>query len=89
MRGKVKRIAQTGCIWSSGYYVHITVDMLGYSLTVKVMPGNLQKRAQVKELTDQVQEVTQRSVKLAYVGQVEPVVSRNEMQSNQVSNSWL
>lgn len=89
MKGKVKRIALTGWFWPSGFYVHITVDMLGDSLTIKVMPGNPQKRAEVKELTDRVQEVTQRSVKRAYVGQVEPVVSRNEMQSNQVSSSWL
>jgi hypothetical protein len=49
--------------------VHITVDMLGYSLTVKVPPANQPERAQVKELTAQAQEVPQHSVKLAYVGQ--------------------
>jgi hypothetical protein len=38
-------------------------------LTAHVTPANAQERAQVKELTEAVQDVTQNSVEIAYVDQ--------------------
>ena len=52
-----------------GSKVHMAVDTLGHLLALLVTPANEQERAQVGELAKQVQEATQRSVKLAYVDQ--------------------
>ena len=52
-----------------GSKVHVAVDTLGNLLALLVTPANEQERAQVGELAKQVQEATQRSVKLAYVDQ--------------------
>ena len=52
-----------------GSKVHVAVDTLGHLLAVLVTPASEQERAQVGELARQVQEATQRSVKLAYVDQ--------------------
>ncbi len=52
-----------------GRKVHLAVDTLGHLLALLVTPANEQERAQVGELAKQVQEATQRSVKLAYVDQ--------------------
>ena len=52
-----------------GSKVHVAVDTLGHLLALLVTPANAQERAQVGELAKQVQEVTQRSVRLAYVDQ--------------------
>ena len=52
-----------------GSKVHVAVDTLGHLFALLVTPANAQKRAQVGELAKQVQEATQRSVKLAYVDQ--------------------
>ena len=52
-----------------GSKVHVAVDTLGNLLALLVTPADEQERAQVGELAKQVQEATQRSVKLAYVDQ--------------------
>ena len=52
-----------------GSKVHVAVDTLGNLLALLVTPANAQERAQVGALAKQVQEATQRSVKLAYVDQ--------------------
>ena len=49
-----------------GSKVHVAVDTLGHLLAVVVTPANAQERAQVGELARQVQEATQRSVKLGF-----------------------
>lgn len=53
----------------NGSKVHIAVDSLGYLLGLVVTPANEQERDQVAELSRQVQEVTGKSVKLAWVDQ--------------------
>lgn len=50
-----------------GSKVHIAVDTLGPLLAVQVMPANEQKRAQVRSLAQEVQHVTGKTVKLAFV----------------------
>jgi transposase len=52
-----------------GSKVHMAVDTLGHLLAAHVTPANEQERAQVGELSRQVQEVTGESVELAYVDQ--------------------
>ena len=52
-----------------GSKVHVAVDTLGNLLALLVTPANEQERAQAGALAKQVQEATQRSVKLAYVDQ--------------------
>lgn len=52
-----------------GSKVHLAVDTLGYLLVAKVTPANAQERSQVKELAAEVREVTQQSVKIAFVDQ--------------------
>ncbi len=52
-----------------GSKVHVAVDTLGHLLALLVTPANEQERAQVGALAKQVQQATQRSVKLAYVDQ--------------------
>lgn len=52
-----------------GTKVHAVVDTLGHLLALHVTPANEQDRQQVKGLAKEVQEVTQRSVQLAYVDQ--------------------
>jgi transposase len=64
-----ERAGYDGYKRKKGSKVHIAVDTLGYLLTLKVTPANEQERAQVKELAAQVQEVTQQSVKVAFVDQ--------------------
>jgi transposase len=49
--------------------VHIAVDTLGNLLALKVTAANEQERAQVAELTAKVQEVTGRTVEIAFVDQ--------------------
>jgi transposase len=53
----------------NGSKVHIAVDTLGNLLALKVTAGNEQERAQVGELAAKSQEVTGRTVELAYVDQ--------------------
>ena len=52
-----------------GSKIHIAVDTLGLLLAAHVTPANEQERAQVKELAQAVQEVTQNSVEVAFVDQ--------------------
>lgn len=50
-----------------GSKIHIAVDTLGLLLAAHVTPANEQERAQVKQLAEEVQEVTQHSVEVAFV----------------------
>jgi transposase len=52
-----------------GSKVHMAVDTLGQLLAILVTPANEQDRAQVGELTEQVQEATGDSVEVAFVDQ--------------------
>jgi transposase len=52
-----------------GSKVHLAVDTLGYLLTLLVRPANEQERAQVAQLTEQIQQVTGESVQVAFVDQ--------------------
>lgn len=52
-----------------GSKIHIAVDTLGLLLAAHVTPANEQERAQVQELAQAVQEVTQQSVQVAFVDQ--------------------
>ncbi|MCY0388452.1 IS5 family transposase [Robbsia sp. Bb-Pol-6] len=49
-----------------GSKVHMAVDTLGHLLAVHVTPANEQERAQVQELSRQVQQVSGQTVRLAY-----------------------
>jgi transposase len=53
----------------NGSKVHIAVDTLGHLLALHVTPANDQERAQVAELSRQVQAATGDAVELAYVDQ--------------------
>lgn len=52
-----------------GSKIHMAVDTLGLLLAAHVTPANEQERAQVKELAQAVQEVTQSSLEVAFVDQ--------------------
>lgn len=52
-----------------GSKIHIAVDTLGFLLAAHVTPANEQERAQVEELAQAVQDVTQNSVEVAFVDQ--------------------
>jgi len=52
-----------------GSKTHIAVDTLGYLLALYITPANEQDRAQVQELAQQVQAVTDQSVEVAFVDQ--------------------
>ncbi len=52
-----------------GSKTHLAVDTLGMLLAVHVTPANEQERAQVTTLTEAVQEVTGRTVEVAFVDQ--------------------
>jgi len=52
-----------------GSKIHLAVDTLGYLLSLHVTPANEQERAQVKQLAEEVQDVTQNSVEVAFVDQ--------------------
>ena len=49
--------------------MHAAVDTLGHLLTLHVTPADEQDRAQVEELAQAVQNLTDQSVELAYVDQ--------------------
>ena len=63
------RAGDDGYKRKKGSKVHVAVDTLGNLLAVLITPANEQERAQAGALAKQVQEATQRSVKLAYVDQ--------------------
>ena len=52
-----------------GSKVHLAVDTRGYLLTLVVTPANEQERAQVAQLTEQIQQVTGEAVQIAFVDQ--------------------
>lgn len=52
-----------------GSKMHMAVDTLGHLLALHVTPANEQERAQVAELSEQVQETTGNTVKVAFVDQ--------------------
>ena len=52
-----------------GSKVHMAVDTLGHLLALHVTPANVQDRAQVARLAEQVQDVTGDAVEVAYVDQ--------------------
>jgi len=52
-----------------GSKTHIAVDTLGHLLALYVTPADAQDRAQVEELAQQVQDVTEESVEVAFVDQ--------------------
>src|SRR5437870_3178549 len=52
-----------------GSKVHMAVNTLGHLLAVHVTPANEQERAQVAELAQAVQKVTDQSVEVAFVDQ--------------------
>src|SRR5437870_1487510 len=52
-----------------GSKVHLAVDTLGHLLALHVTPANEQERAQVAELAQAVQDVTDATVEIAYVDQ--------------------
>src|SRR3954464_15454738 len=52
-----------------GSKVHLAVDTLGHLLALRVTPANEQDRAQVAELAEAVQSVTEEKVQVAFVDQ--------------------
>jgi len=64
-----QRAGYDGAKRKKGSKTHIAVDTLGHLLALHVTPADEQDRAQVRELAQQVQEVTQQSVEVAYVDQ--------------------
>ena len=62
-----ERAGYDGYKRKKGSKIHIAVDTLGLLLAAHVTPANEQERAQVKQLAQEVQEVTQNSVEVAFV----------------------
>lgn len=62
-----ERAGYDGYKRKKGSKIHIAVDTLGLLLAAHVTPANEQERAQVKQLAEDVQEVTQNSVEVAFV----------------------
>jgi len=63
------RAGYDGAKRKRGSKVHMAVDTLGNLLTLLVTAANEQDRAQVEQLAKDIQEVTGKSVQLAYVDQ--------------------
>jgi len=63
------RAGYDGAKKKKGSKVHAAVDTLGNLLALKVTSANEQERAQVAELAAKVQEVTGRTVQVAFVDQ--------------------
>ena len=64
-----QRAGYDGAKRKKGSKTHIAVDTLGHLLALYVTPANEQDRAQVRDLAQQVQEVTGQSVEIAFVDQ--------------------
>ena len=64
-----QRAGYDGAKRKKGSKTHIAVDTLGHLLALYVPPANVQDRAQVQELAQQVQEVTGQSLQIAFVDQ--------------------
>jgi transposase len=62
-----ERAGYDGYKRKKGSKIHIAVDTLGLLLAAHVTPANEQERAQVKQLAEDVQAVTQNSVEVAFV----------------------
>lgn len=63
------RAGYDGAKRRKGSKVHAAVDTLGHLLALKVTPANEGDRAQVGQLVEKLQEVTGRSVEVAFVDQ--------------------
>jgi transposase len=63
------RAGYDGAKRRKGSKVHIAVDTLGHLLALKVTAADEQERAQVADLAARVQEVTGRTVEVAFVDQ--------------------
>ena len=63
------RAGYDGAKKKNGSKIHAAVDTMGNLLALKVTAANEQERAQVAELTARVQEVTGRTVEVAFVDQ--------------------
>jgi transposase len=63
------RAGYDGAKRKKGSKIHVAVDTLGHLLALHVTAANEQDRAQVKQIAQQVQEVTGQSVELIYVDQ--------------------
>ena len=63
------RAGYDGAKRRKGSKVHMAVDTLGHLLALHLTAANEQDRAQVEQLAQRVQEVTDESVELAYVDQ--------------------
>ena len=62
-----ERAGYDGYKRKKGSKIHIAVDTLGLLLAAHVTPANEQERAQVKHLAEDIQDVTQNSVEVAFV----------------------
>jgi transposase len=62
-----ERAGYDGYKRKKGSKLHMAVDTLGLLLAAHVTPANEQERAQVKQLAEEVQAVTQNSVEVAFV----------------------
>jgi len=65
----VQRAGYDGAKRQRDSKVHMAVDTLGHLLALHVTPANDQDRAQVEQLSAQVQEVTGESIDVAFVDQ--------------------
>ena len=63
------RAGYDGAKRRKGSKVHIAVDTLGHLLALKVTPADAGNREQVSALAEQIQQVTGKTVELAYVDQ--------------------
>lgn len=63
------RAGYDGAKRKKGSKTHVAVDTLGHLLAVLVTPANAQDRAQVADLAQQVQAVTEQTVEVAFVDQ--------------------
>ena len=63
------RAGYDGAKRRKGTKIHMVVDTLGHLLALHVTPADEQDQAQAAELAARIQEVTDRSVALAYVDQ--------------------
>lgn len=63
------RAGYDGAKRKRGSKVHLAVDTLGHLLALHVTPADEQDRAQVKQLAEAIQEVTEESVTIAFVDQ--------------------
>lgn len=64
-----RRAGYDGAKRRKGSKVHAAVDTLGHLLALHVTPADAQDRAQVEQLAQAVQELTDKSVEVAYVDQ--------------------